>query len=236
MAASLEIKRSFLPFGFSANYRYEITPPAYFISALTDKLLSRLVLPLKDNKGTLTDLKGRESSSALTYELLPAIEPLADELLLIQGKVFLPLSEKAREYEGLEENLFSLALTTSFLEFSGAHHIINSLRERREGSLPDFVNLQSVARIFPVQIDYVRVGLETFQSRLISAMLGFAPSVEQSITLEYNEKRMIIKILAEGLRKRDELPFSHNALLETISAALKDYANFDLKEHYSALL
>ena len=202
---------------------------------LVQSAVELLVAPhiLRHNSASvLTDRKGRDFNSALEIELGKHLMADAEELLLVSGAVELPLSQNPAENEALEAQPFKLTLATKFFDFCGPHHIRHTLLEQRSEALPDFVPLLKIGTVIPINLDYFRIGMEFFESKLISAMFGFAPSVSQGFLLECNHETLLLKISAESLKNKASLPLQRSGTFEALRQLLKQRCDFDLLNDY----
>lgn len=207
--------------------------PEYGLQGLVFRCLNELLPSAALQGGEISDLKGRDFQSVIDPGIPPEYMPVGEELAFAAGRVYLDpddLVKGAPKSGGGEP--WELRLSSTFKEFSGTHHITHRSSLARRGELPQFVALADIATAVPVRLERFRLGLELFQSRFLYGMLGYTPTVSQSLLIEADEKRIFLKIFAEALKAPDVRPLQADGLFEKLSAILRDELGFDLEKEY----
>lgn len=170
------------------------------LSPLSASLVSTVIAPLLTGS-TLTDVRGRTS----TEPLLPSHEGPSvhgEELFMLGGVI---VESGSVENRSLDEP-FSLRVYTHFHEFVEPHHIRHSVTVERDGALPAELPLALIPEAFPIQLTTLRFGIECFRSKRFTGLLGFAPTVWLTLSIESSPTELIVVITAEGLRQRALTP------------------------------
>lgn len=79
---------------------------------------------------------------------------------------------------------FEVGLTSDFLEFKGAHHIVHSVDTFRSDNIPLFVNLVRVGRLLPLKIDSFELGLQYYRTKH-TTFLGYTPTPYRTLHMRY---------------------------------------------------
>lgn len=192
------------PWGYAIEFSLRKTVEEGKLAALCRDLVAE-VLPLEAITGRpLTDIKGVNQPLELELTDAIALPPETDEIFYLRGCATCQEENKKGETESVRKE-FEYRITTSFLDFPGAHHIRHSARIITDGAWPAGLSIALLNDSIPLELHYLRLGLEFFRSRFISGTLGFAPSVWQSIIFEASGKEICLKLQAEGVKRDFEL-------------------------------
>ncbi len=207
-----KFSRTWLPWGYTAHYEQRVALESPLeLTALAAPLVSNVVAPLLASP-TVTDVRGRTA----TQPLLPLNESPAvrgEELCSLGGVV---IESGSIENRSLDQP-FSIRVYTHFQEFVEPHHIRHSITLERDGALPSELPLALVPVAMPIQLTALRFGIECFQSRRFTGLLGFAPTAWLTLSVEASATELIVALSAEGMRQRalassDLPPYAWQAL------------------------
>ena len=233
MHTSLDLKRPLFPFGFSAEYKLEADMPRFQMPLIIDFSLRRLLpAAAAAGNGELSNLKGRDPAALINDAISSDDKPQCDEIFFLSGFRFV---EECRSPDGSENysmQPFALRMHTVFKEFIGAHRIVYTVQEIREGAFPEEVPTLDLGRAFPLAPRLMRVGIDLFKSRFLAAALGFTPVVSESLLLECSESSFCMQIRAEGLSEKSSLPLQHEGMLEKLNYIIGSVLNFNFVEDY----
>ena len=216
---TLRKKRSLISGLYAVEYHLTQGLPPFSLPYLIDSIL-RTVLPDEArHSGSIIDLKGLDRPrSGLHHSAAPA-----EELLFLSGHVPDPAAE--------EQQRFDVTLLSRFSAFQGSHHVVHSVEEKRCGEIPACVVLQTLGRAFPLHIETFRLGLEAFTSRAVM-LLGFTPSVTQSLSLNCDRHHLELRLSGEKLRNVAVIPFEQYGIFERLDETLRKILGFSLKADY----
>ncbi len=228
LSSTLSVTRSFLTLSWNHEYNLSIPVPRYSLPCFLDALLQNLLAPiLRENGDILRDLKGIDLTlSRLLPEHPPAV---VDELLFVQGAVIETDSTKRKIMSP-----FTASIATSFDSFEGQRHIIHRIKRTVSGSLPESFPILHLGRAVPAEVEYFRIGIDLFRSFSISSSLGFAPSVTETLQIEGRGSELLVRISAERLRKRDQLPLGDHGILPHLDRALRAAVDFSIVDDLHA--
>lgn len=205
--ATLNQKWRIWPLGYGFEYTFRSGIHSASLLPLCRQIVAE-VLPLEAITGsTLTDIKG--SNQPLELELLDGIAspPEADELFYLKGSVTIEEKNEEGEKESVRK-AFDFSILTPFLEFSGSHSIRHNSAVRAGGAWPKDLSIAQVSENSPLELQYLRLGIDYFKSYFGTSLLGFAPSVWQTLLFEATDREICVKLLADGVRDRSFNPFS----------------------------
>lgn len=235
LQSSLSLSGSWLLGGYNAEYNLSGPLPPHQLCVLADLCINSLLPPEALDAGSIFDLKGRDPPDLIRDDYLSVDRPGGDELLFISGEWFSAENiEEEEEEPVMQAHPFKVRLNTQFEAFSGAHHIIHKAVEMRDGEYPQEVPLNAIACVFPLRTRLFRLGLNLFESRRLPAFFGFAPAVNQTLLIEGNEQAFQLRISAEALRRKEELPLKRSDLLLKLSGIVGQVFGFDLMADYQA--
>lgn len=225
--STLSFNRTLFPYGYTCEYRREVVHPKFSLSRLVDCSLRKLLTREIFTKKSVLDIKGRDPDTLMDQNVTEVFRPKGEELFFLSGKVMLFRRKEEEIWEP-----FDVRVHTAFDRFVGNHHIVHGVSTIRSGALPSFVDVIDLGRTFPISPEYFRLGLEFFSSSFISASLGFAPTVKETLLLESTSERTLIGISAEGLKNKESFPLSKGQYAETIAGILQEVFEFDVMEDY----
>lgn len=212
--ANLTIKRRFLLGRYDATYELASDLSALNLPPLADALINSVLPAQARSQEKVTDIKGAD---------LPI-----EEMLRIEGKVWRGDNETPAEPCD-----FTIAVFTKFSEFVGNHHIAHTVHSSWHGLSSDEVPLDAIARAFPLRIERLRLEMQLFESQR-TIMLGFMPTVTNTLVLSWDNEKLTLRIEAEGLATRATLPFGRNSPLDSLTAVLKRQLGFDVLADWAA--
>lgn len=222
LSSTLSITRSFLTLSWNHEYNLSIPVPKYSLPCFLDALLQNLLAPiLKENGDLLRDLKGIDPTLSRLLPEHPSA--VGDELLFVQGSIVEMDSTKRKI-----TSPFVATIATSFDSFEGQRHIIHRVKRTVSGSLPESYPILHLGRAVPVAVEYFRIGIDLFRTFSISSSLGFAPSVTETLQVEGREGELLVRISAERLRKKDQLPLGEHEILLHLDTALRAAGEFSI--------
>jgi len=230
MDSSLDLRRQLLPPGYTAEYRMQFALQAARAPMLADRLLSDLIPRVALLEEDLRDLQGHDPE-APSAPIAPAWQPRGEELFFAAGKVTIDSIRSDSPRPPAEE--FTVAVHTSFLAFEGNHHIKHGAKESRARSLPAYVPLRALGRVFPLQLTALRTGLEIFESRRFLASLGFSPVVTQTLRIEWYDGTAYLRVTAEGLKEREQLPLQRDNLAGKLDELTAELCGVAWSEDYA---
>ena len=205
--------RTFVPWGHSLRFELHAElESAAELTTLADTVMSAVVTPHLATP-TITDVRGRTD----TELLLPSELTLrGEELFAIAGTVVASGAINRREHD----ERFVTRVVTRFQDFAEPHHILHTTHTEREGTLPAELSIERIARAVPIELSYLRCGLECFRSRRFTGLLGFAPTVWATASLECSLCELSIRVEMEGQKDTawhpERLPESIRALLAAV--------------------
>lgn len=228
--SSLRLKFQFLPLGYNSAYSLSLPLSTCEISAVLNCSID-LLPPHAFDRGSVLNIKGRDGLAESSSELPHSLRPRGEELLLIQGKVFLAEDSAGK----LIPETFSVRLSTKFQSFEGKH-IRHLVHEERTGSLPDWLRCKDLPNAFPLEIEYFRLGIEYFTPKLITGLIGFTPTVTDSLSIELYRQELKLSIQFDSKRRRQFIPFDDKPTLGSLADGLKHILDLDLRADYIAQL
>lgn len=201
---------------------------------------------------TVIDLRGRPPETlpeaervALQFHDPQSASPRAEEeIFYSQGTIFQPpavgqvdaVAGEAELIEQEEEDIepeaipFFFRLVSRFDSFKGDSHIVHRVIPRASGVLHQLLPHLSgrlLTRMVPLELDKVRMGLESYKTAGLGSLIGRAPIVQSRLYIEVTKESITIEAHRDG-SKRDgskagtELPFAEQSLLAGIDATLRD--------------
>lgn len=212
------------------------------------------------NETTVIDLRGRPP------ETLPETDRVAlqfhdpqsatarseEEIFYSQGTIFQPpplgrgpepdedeLIEREDESIEPEAIPFFFRLVSRFDSFKGDSHIVHRVIPRASGVLHQLLPHLSgrlMTRMVPLELDKVRLGLESYKTTGLGSLIGRAPVVQSRLYVEVTKETITIEAHRDG-SKGAELPFAEQSLLAGIDATLRDCGLYeDLSDKISEKL
>jgi hypothetical protein len=229
------VERTFFPFGFTAEYSaaLDITSPK--LNRFTELVIKELLPPGALAGESLLDTKGRDPQELINDSIPLNLKPHTEELLFANGRIIVPSeaeSSDQTEAEAREPQAFTVSVNTAFEEFEGASHIRHRVSISRGGALPEVFPLPELVALLQAEISHLRCGIELFRGHFISSMLGWAPSVAETLLIEGGPERIQIKIVAERLERRDSPPLQRDNLLGKLDKITRETLDFKLVDDY----
>ena len=231
MQSSLKVKKPFYLKTYASQYKFSAALAEYTLPALVDSCLSTLLPEKVFGSDKIIDIKGRDKSAFINSKQAESYPARGDEFFYAAGKL---ISGKSHQGKDLEES-FWCSLNSRFDSFDEPHHIIHSASRASSDSLPEYVDSRLVGKLFPVRLEYFRLGLSLFESRY-TVMLGYAPVATQNLLIEADNENIHLEISAEALPKKDSLPLEKEDLLMKLDNVLKEILEFDLMSDYQQKL
>lgn len=234
MNASLDINRTFLPFGFRSEYETSAPSSPENVKALAHSLIDKCVTRSLIREAELRDVKGRDPNLVLIEGTPQKLKPSGHELLFLHGTA--PsniLDEPNSERDGDEIEDWSFAIHTPFKEFEGAHHIRHQVVP--QFNLLDRDQLLQALESEQTKVSLLRFGFDIFKSQRFLSMIGFIPSSVRTVLVDANEQELRFKIFAEDLKRRDESPFTlvdECQFWSTLSTGLLKFGDFNPEAAY----
>ena len=194
---------------------------------------------------TVIDLRGRppetlpeEDRVALQFHDAHSATPRSEEeIFYSQGTIFqpptigrLPEPEEEELIEREDEDIepeaipFFFRLVSRFDSFKGDSHIVHRVIPRASGVLHQLLPHLSgrlMTRMVPLELDKVRLGLESYKTTGLGSLIGRAPVVQSRLYIEVTKETITIEAHRDG-SKGAELPFAEQSLLAGIDATLRD--------------
>ena len=212
--------RSLFPYSYRAHYTFSLSLAPGFISRAYDALCRFLAEDLFANE-LLVNLKGRDPSQLLLEEGAP---PKPHEILYARGILY----DIADPDHPKEKEHFHCSLLSPYEKSTGGsiHH--RSVTHS-DPSLPDYIKVQELGRIFPAELTLFRFGVQKFSSRRFSSFIGLAPIITGSILIDCSKDTLHLAIVDEALMRKSA-PWNDNySILSSVNQALQWICDFDLK-------
>lgn len=234
MKVRFDLRKKFFPSGFTADYELDVAMDRHAIPDLVDRAINGLLPAEATRRREVTDLKGRDPQSLLDPATPAEHLPRGEELVFVAGRVFTDDSQLAagKLSDPLRGESFEMRLSTVFKQFSGHHHIVHSTTLERGGARLDGIDVSEVGRAAPVVISRFRLGMELFRSRFMAGALGYTPTVSDALMLEASGESLRVRIWAEAMKNRSDLPLSRDGLFDKVSSLVKDITGFDIAADY----
>ena len=211
------------------------------------------------NETTVIDLRGRppetlpveDQTSLLFREVGETTARAEEELFYSQGTIFQPLplnGAEAKDEDGEDDEgsiepesiPFFFRIVSRFDSFKGDSHIVHRVIPRASGVLHQLLPHLSgrlMTRMVPLELDKVRLGLESYKAAGLGSLLGRAPVVQSRLYLEVTKDTITIEAHREGSKRGENIPFAEQALLAGIDATLRDCGLYrDLSDKISEKL
>ncbi len=218
-------KRLFLR-EYSLEYEatFEITPKRACL--LADTCLRKL-LPKEVFRGEpFRDLKGRDAQVLLLDGFPTTSLPHGQELAFLSGELY--ESEEDLKNPREKRPSFEVSITSPFDEFIGNHHISHRATMTKSELFPEFLPVRLTGFCAPLKINSMRFALETFESKVSFASIGYSPVVTQRLLLDLIGDTLKVLITAEDYRKTKSLPFEETGELGLVSQAIQKISGNDL--------
>lgn len=216
--SSGSLSKTFFSSRYRAEYSVEIPLAPTFVSRAYD-LLGRHLAELILDPGSLKNMKGRDSTQQL-LQLNPT--PEANEILMVKGKIF----EADESEERVERSPFRCSITSQY-ERSRAGDIFHSNERKRDGNLPDYVKIAEAGRIFPAEVNCFRLGLQKYNSRIFSSLIGLAPVITGSLLIDCSKDILKLRVIDEALKAKTA-PWNKNSIIYSVNTALRIVCDFEL--------
>ncbi len=236
MRSSTNLSRSFWPWGYSSEYllKGEIAHgglPALVGGSINQILPSRMYLG-----GFIDDIKGCDLESQDYKDTPLNREGVVEELMLIEGRSYeVPEEQTSQDEDELLKEIpfepFKLHLLTCFDQFVGWGHIRHKVELVRHGSAVQQIELDRIAQTPGFKIDHFRISLELFRSKF-TGWFGFAPIADQRFVLDATTSAIELSIIAEGLRKKRDLPLVSKGVFNNLAIVFRNVFSFDLRADY----
>ncbi len=232
--SSLSISREWLRVSFSKRYDLSIPLRGTSLSDLIFALLygvfdqNVLGLPIHEEASTvLLDTKGRDPLHVLDPNSpSPAMH---DELLYLRGVVVDTASDGEKNTPAQEP--FEVRLETRFSEFTGRDQIAHQVFVRTTGPSASWLStlcVGNISRAVPLRIDYLRIGIDLFTRGGMFGWVSRTPTVTQTILLELRPDELQIRMVAEKLKNRTDLPIQRKSVGDGLQQALLKELQFDI--------
>lgn len=196
-------KRSLFPWGFTNTLTIEVELAKGQLAEVLRDFIEQLLPEEVFTEGSFMDLKGREPQ----------------EILYVSGEIEHPVEEKEEEEDAEpERSEFWIRIDSVFERSEGPHHFVFKSVTEHSGA-PD----KPIADILSdetVTIHEFRIGLFYFKSRRFSSLLGFAPVVVDRLLIDGDSNRIQIKLISEGVKRKDSQPLADRGVLDKIEKIL----------------
>ena len=172
----------------------------------------------------IEDLRGRPADAFADTERSASdpLRRLQEEEIFFSDGVILP-TEDSKDSDGAEIP-FYLRVSSKFETFKDNKHIVYRIMHNASPALDEIKSLLSakmLARLLPLRLDKIRLGLENYRTKKFSSMFGSAPSVSDTLYLEITRTSIKLTAASEFSGKNVTLPFAEQRLLPHFGAALK---------------
>lgn len=228
--SNAKFNRNILFGGYNAEYNLSVNlkQENKLILALSGRLINEL-LPADILKSReLVDIKGRDVQNSLSNPSIASYRPLGDEILFIAGSLNKSHEESSDENSQSEPAEFFVSINSEFDKFIGSKQISHTFRTT--GSEDQITDIKHIAD-YNVSINLLRIGIDLFSSHYFS-FIGFAPEVTQSLLLELTPEKLELRISAEKLKTKQELPLQAFQLFSKLDKILSDTFQIDLLDDY----
>ncbi len=216
MSAKVVRGFKFFPFGHTLGVSHEADLQTGELSRIVEGLTRDIVAPMVGSAEIL-NLKGSDLPNA-DLGNKPEFSPTKDELLFVGGRCFSDNHEEIHPKKEFGKSAFTFVLTTEFVDFPDSGGIRYAVREKRSQNLSEAVTLIDIGRAFPLEIDYVRFGLEFFKMK--SSLFGLIPDTNESITLEASASKLIFNYEAQALKSKTSWPNGSLGMLRQFAGLL----------------
>ena len=228
MNSSLQVKRTFLPPGYRAEYHAVIECPHIYLPKLIDASFRQLIDPLVLRRTPIVNLKGRDQRNLIESNIPVTFLPTADEFCFAAGMITKsPKADKGQE--------FTIAVNSKFIANEKTVHMLHIGDVERHG-FPADVLVESVGRLPALHIKTFRLGFDIFETRFLSSLIGLVPTVSQTLLVEADEKKCVLRIVAEGLKSKAEIPLQRDDIWKRLESILSESLRFELDTDYQKQL
>ena len=230
--SSLSINRNFWFRSYDIEYLLRSNLSQDNFTSLLKNTVAKLMPVEVTNLSPLLDLKGREPNSLIDPAIAASLKPDGFELFFVHGfKHALKDPDNEPEWDDQVEPVpFTFRINTPFLEFKGAHHIVHAISIERSECLARATSLDLISDL-ALEVRSFRLGLDLFKSNF-TAMLGFTPTVKESLLLECDHKQLLLQINSEGLKERGSLPLSTDSRFDKLGQMLEAVLGFSIDDDY----
>jgi hypothetical protein len=179
----------------------------------------------------IEDLRGRPVDTFPETErsALDALRRSQEEELFFTDGVILETEEAAEEGPAPEEKPFFLRITSKFETFKNSRHIVYRVLHSETPALEEIrpdLSARLLARLLPLRLDTIRLGLENYRGRSFGAMFGIVPTVQDRLYLEITRSSIRLFASSDAVGKNPPLPFAEQKLLWHLDTALRDCSLF----------
>jgi hypothetical protein len=228
MKSSLSSKRCFLPPGYRIEFRASIEMQSVYLPELVDAGFRELLGPLVLDQEPIVNLKGRDQRNVIDLNMPATIAPSSDEFCFVGGSI----CRSPRDPKGHD---FSVALNSKFIANEESHHMLHVCEiERRV--LPDWVDVKRIGRLPGLCIKVFRLGIDVFDSRYLSSLIGLVPTVSQTLLVEATPAKCEISVIAEGLKSKSDTPLQRSELWDRLQRILLRGLHYELQADYNEKL
>ena len=184
----------------------------------------RDTLPQPGRPLELSNLKGRERSEAT---LTGAPQPQDGEVLSLGG-----LIATSSTKDSFSWTPFRFSCVTHFLRFEGSNQIIHAPDLYKSNSIPDWFPWWLLGAAAPIQIEYLRLGLENFSSRFSIARFGATPVVSDTLLVDADQESLTLSLSTQQPRWRPCNPFETLTVFRQVALALEKVCGYSLSESF----
>lgn len=233
-SSSLRTSWQFLPWGYVAQYDFEATLNPERLRTAAKLILTTTLPQAARSRSTILDMRGRDPLRESLLHPSPLPLPQHEELLCLCGTLPAHLDSQTSE-EDIQLETFELTYRTHFSHFEGARHIAYSVDRHLQGA--EQFNSRELELVLHsnTTLTGVRLGLELFEPRFLS-IFGFSPIATQALQIEAMPQIFRMRLLGEGLSRRDALPLRSASLFNAVSEMLRELFDFDLLRDYQSRL
>ena len=175
----------------------------------------------------LEDLRGRPADAFPEQErsALETLRRAQEEELFFTDGVIINTENSDENDSAADETPFFLRISSKFETFKGSRHIMYRVRHSGTPALDEmrpFLSGRLLARLLPLRLEKIRLGLENYRGRTFGAMFGIVPSVQDRLYLEVTRSSIQLRSSCEYSSRKSKLPFSDQNLLSHLDLALRD--------------
>jgi hypothetical protein len=226
------VHRTYFLSKYSVSYTSRFSVPQTVKTAFVCSSLRTVIPVAVVAGGELRNLKGKEGDGS------PTEGETGDLVLRLSG--VLPLSQNREGIEGDSSSNededepvlepWSIGSFSVFKEFRGAHDIVYechphaTLHEKALRDLGTFLTLSEA------EVYHFELYIEIFSSRFLSSLLGFAPSVLQTISIVSTNDELTLTLRHEQLSSPGSFPLSQKQFKQALQELFIQYFQIDIVE------
>ncbi|MFN8390075.1 MAG: hypothetical protein U0136_07270 [Bdellovibrionota bacterium] len=175
----------------------------------------------------LEDMRGRP------YDEFPESEQSAlenlrraqEEEIFFGGGALIDTEDEVSEGATPHEQPFFLRITSKFETFKGDKHIVYRIQHSESPALEEIrpnLSARLLARLLPLRLDKIRLGLESYRSSTLGSIFGMVPAVQDRLFLEITSSSIRVTASCDYRGKQPSLPFEDQQLMAHLDTALRE--------------